>query len=102
MAVRAIWIRFANQGAELAAMDTHPAVSRFASEMDLAVDVNGLYGGKPVLRITDIRSLLMGAGIDPYAVQARKEDELPALSPLADARYAARKLRQALQAQGGL
>ena len=47
--------------------------------------------------LIDIASVRLAAGFDPLGTEPRRDDEMPARNPLADARQSARLLAEALQ-----
>ena len=91
------WLYWKVNGAVMAADVAWPVEARFLAA---CVDDNPVHekwqGPYPLI---DIASVRHAAGFDPLALEERREDELPAHNPLADARQSARLLHEALTAR---
>jgi hypothetical protein len=82
------------KGTVLAADVAWPVEARFLAQIiDDSPTVRNWSGPYPLI---DIASVRLAKGFDPLATEPRRENELPAHNPLADARQSARLLLEAL------
>ena len=94
----AVWARWREEGARLAADVAWPVEARFlAACVDDDPAAREWSGPYPLI---DISSVCLAVGHDSLAADERWPSELPVHNPLADARQSARLLLEALEAAG--
>lgn len=87
------WMKAKAQGAQMAAECQWPVEAGFVRACIADDDVRTWDGPYP---FHEIASFMAAAGMDPMATYDRTPSEMPAHSPLADARQSARLLSEAL------